>query len=134
MRLKALHVTVGIATLIAFALTGQYMHWVLGHLRDMPDTPRLLYRSAHIYLLFAGLCNLALGLNPPDLAGTRARFAQGIGSALLVASPVLFAISFFVESPASGIERTVLRLGIYASFGGVLLHAAAAWWTRDRKL
>jgi hypothetical protein len=32
------------------------------HLRGLDDTTRMLFRSTHIYLLFAALLNLALGL------------------------------------------------------------------------
>lgn len=108
------------------------MHWDLGHLREMPDVPRLMYRSAHIYLLFAGLLNVALGLYLQAQDSPRGRWAQLIGSVMLMASPVFFGWSFWVESQQPSIERHLLRLGIYLSFGGVILHALAGlrFWKR----
>jgi hypothetical protein len=130
MPLRPTHAIVGALALVAFVLSGQYMHWSLGHLHDMADVPRLMYRSSHIYLLFAGLLNLALGLYLQVPETGRARWAQFIGSVMLVASPVFFGWSFWIESRQPSIERHVLRLGIYASFGGVLLHTIAAWLGR----
>ena len=130
MDLRRVHALVGALALVSFVLSGQYMHWGLGHLSTMPDVPRLMYRSAHIYLLFAGLLNLALGLHLRGAGTAGARWVQIIGSVSLMASPVLFGCSFWMESHQPSIERHLLRLGIYASFGGVLLHAVAAWLAR----
>lgn len=132
MRLRHYHTAAGALALAAFVLSGQYMHWSLGHLRDMPDVPRLLYRSSHIYLLFAGLLNLALGLYLQMQAAPRARVVQAVGSVMLMASPVFFGWSFLAESQQPSIERQLLRLGIYLSFGGVVLHTVAAWLARSR--
>lgn len=119
----------GVLALATFALTGQYMHWGLDHLKGLPDATRLLYRSAHIYLMFAGLCNLLAGLHCPEFAKLSARRLRIVGSALLLVSPALFVLSFFSEI-SLGVDRPLLRLGIYASFGGVLLQAAGAWVER----
>jgi len=132
MRLRQYHAAVGALALVAFVLSGQYMHWSLGHLRDLPDVPRLMYRSAHIYLLFAGLLNLAMGLYLQVQEATHARVIQAVGSVLLMASPVFFGWSFWAESQQPTIERLLLRLGIYASFGAVVLHTVAAWLARNR--
>jgi hypothetical protein len=129
MRLRQIHLAVGILALIAFVLTGQYMHWKLDHLKGLPDLSRLLYRSAHIYLMFSGLCNLLAGLYCPDSGMPSARRIRLAGSAALLASPVLFLLSFFSEI-ALGVERPLLRWGIYASFAGVLLHAVSSWVMR----
>jgi hypothetical protein len=130
--LRRYHAAIGAVALVAFALSGQYMHWGLGHLRDMPDVPRLMYRSSHIYLLMAGLLNVALGLYLQLRTAGPARAAQVAGSLMLFASPVFFGWSFWVESQQPSIERHLLRLGIYSSFGGTLLHAVAAWLSRRR--
>jgi hypothetical protein len=112
--------------LFAFVLSGQYMHWMLGHLREMPDVPRLLYRSAHIYLLFSGLLNLCVGLYFQARETPVSRALQVLGSFLVMVSPILFGMSFGMESAGPSIERHLLRLGIYASFGGILMHTLAA--------
>jgi hypothetical protein len=59
--LRWLHVLVGVTGVFIFLNTGQYMDKQLDHLRGMDLGPRALYRSAHIYILFASLLHLMLG-------------------------------------------------------------------------
>src|SRR5262249_56697175 len=60
--MRRLHLVVGLVGLLAFLASGQYMDLGYDHLRRLDDTRRMLFRSTHIYLLFAALLNLALGL------------------------------------------------------------------------
>ena len=132
MHLRQYHAAIGALALAAFVLSGQYMHLRLGHLHDMPDVPRLMYRSSHIYLLLAGLLNVVLGMYLHVRDVRSGRWMQIAGSAMLMASPALFGWSFWVESQQPSIERHLLRLGIYLCFGGVLLHAASVWLAPKR--
>lgn len=129
MRFRHFHLIAGVLALAAFTVTGQYMHWILDHLKGLPDESRLLYRSAHIYLMFSGLCNLLAGLHCPEVANVPTRRIRNAGSLLLLGSPILLLWSFLAEIPL-GVERPLLRWGIYASFGGVVLHTVAAWVAR----
>ena len=51
----------GAVLAVAFLLTGQYMDKVHGHLADMPDGPRMIYRTRHIFVMFMALLNLGMG-------------------------------------------------------------------------
>ncbi|MGI9067297.1 MAG: hypothetical protein ACR2HX_12960 [Pyrinomonadaceae bacterium] len=59
--MKRFHLIFGLLAVVAFLLTGKYMDSYLGHLRGMPDGPRMLYRTRHIFILLAGLLNLGIG-------------------------------------------------------------------------
>lgn len=111
--------------LLGFLLTGQYMDRVHDHLTGMPDGPRLLYRSAHIYLLFAALLNLLLGayLRLADHRGVR--MLQQSASVVLLTLPVLFTVAFFREPALAGLERPWARPAIYLSVAAVLAHVLA---------
>ena len=122
---KWLHVLLGILGIVAFLATGQFMDRRLGHLEGMPDGPRALYRSGHIYILFAALLNLLLGVYVRPSDQRRGRIVQNLGSTLLLGALMLFLYGFFVETPQGSIERPRTREAIYWSLGGVLLHAAA---------
>jgi hypothetical protein len=123
--MRRLHLAIGTLALIAFILTGQYMDRVHAHLVGMPDGPRLLYRSAHIYLLFAALLNLLLS-GYLRLARQRSvRLVQQAASVALLVLPVLFAVAFFREPAMVGLERPWARAGIYLSLGAVLAHVLA---------
>jgi hypothetical protein len=115
----------GALGVLAFLLTGQYMDRWLGHLAGMADLPRMLYRSAHIYLLFAALLNVLLGLYGGDYRrGWRRGFAQ-LGSALILIAPVMILIGFDREASRTDFERPFVGFAIYFCFAGVLMHAIA---------
>jgi hypothetical protein len=120
---RRFHLYFGTAIVIVFLLTGQYMEYV--HNRTLPDGPRLLYRSRHIYLLLAGLINLSIGAylsyRPIGWRGT----IQAIGSALLAAGPALLLIGFFRE-PSRGPNQTMLApIGIFVTTLGTMLHVVS---------
>jgi hypothetical protein len=123
--MKRLHLAVGMLGLGAFGFTGLFMDQRLDHLEGMPDGPRALYRSGHIYILFSALLNVVLGAYGVASPQHGVRLLQYLGSALLVTAPVLFVYGFFVETPLGRIERPLTREAIYLSLAGVLVHAAA---------
>src|SRR5918997_351406 len=59
--MRRLHLVVGVATLVAFLLTGQYMDYLEVRTNALGETARVMFRSRHIYLLLAGLVNVGLG-------------------------------------------------------------------------
>lgn len=124
--MRRVHLMVGAIALLAFIATGQYMDRVHAHLAGMPDASRMLYRSAHIYLLFAALINLVLGAYLTSARSAWGRAVQGLGSILLLATPALFLGAFAVEPGLSDLMRPWARPGIYLSLAGVLAHVVAA--------
>jgi hypothetical protein len=124
-RLRHTHFIVGTIALIMFLLTGQYMHWWHGHLQGMNDTPRLLFRSAHIYLLWAGLLNVVLGLYLQPCEVRWCRVLQQLGSVAILLSPVLLLSAFFIEPWLAQLVRPYARPAIYIAFGGTLAHIVA---------
>ena len=119
--MKRLHLIIGLTVVIIFLLTGQYMEYV--HNRLLPDGTRMLYRSRHIYLLLAGLLNLAIGIYfVPQPRGWR-RTVQTIGTILIVLSPGLLLAGFFYEPQRSLDQTLVAPLGIFSIAIGTLMHA-----------
>ncbi len=123
--MKKGHLIVGAIGLIAFVLTGQYMHWHFNHLQGMADGPRLMYRTAHIYILWAALLNLVLGLYVQPMENKVRRRIQQAGSLAIMISVALVAISFFTDSQNVTLWRGWARMGIYLALAGAALHAAA---------
>lgn len=131
-RLRTTHLAVSILGLMAFLLSGLYMHHFHGHLKSMPDGPRLLFRSAHIYLLWASLLNLLLGAYLYAATGRYLRRLQLVASLLLILAPPLIGFSFFNESQSPLLFRPVARTGIYLALAGCLMHALASLAARPR--
>lgn len=125
-RLRRVHLIVGALAAAAFLGTGLYMHFALGHLSGLEDFPRALYRSGHIYLLFAALLNLTIGAYVVEARSRARRNMQLAGSALLLASPVLFLYGFMVETPLASIDRPWTYWSIIAAAVGVVLHVCAS--------
>lgn len=121
--MRRIHLIIGVAGVVAFILTGQYMDRWLGHLAGMADLPRMLYRSAHIYLLLGSLLNLVLGLYLVDgLPGWRRWVSRG-GSLLVAVAPLLFLIAFAREPLRGDFHRSFAGPAIYATVLGVGLLA-----------
>jgi hypothetical protein len=120
--MRRLHLITGLLALGAFLASGQYMDRTYDHLRGLDDTTRMLFRSTHIYLLFAALLNLALGLHlAVEKSGWR-RWLQGVGSVLLLTAPILLAVAFLTEPWLPGLDRPYSRPAIYGSLAGMMFH------------
>jgi hypothetical protein len=129
--MRRVHLVVGLVALAGFLASGQYMDRGYDHLRGLDDATRLLFRSTHIYLLFSALLNLALGLYlVPAPPGWR-RGVQHLGSALLLAAPLLFAAGFLTEPWLSGLARPYSRPGIIGCLAALVLHLASRWPGRN---
>jgi hypothetical protein len=89
----------------------------------MSDSSRLMFRSRHIYVLTAGLVNLMLGLYLQRQAAGWSRIIQAIGSAFLMAAPVLLILAFIIE-PLHGLQAELgwSHSGLYALFAGSMAH------------
>lgn len=120
--MKRFHLTFGLIVVVVFLLTGQYMDRYFNHLEGMPDGPRLLYRTRHIFILLAGLLNLGIGtyFRPRESVGRR--ILQILGSALIVVATGLFVVAFFHEPGLPDLHTPLSHYGMYAIAAGTLLH------------
>lgn len=125
--LRRLHLAWGALGIVAFLLTGQYMDRVHNHLIGQPDGVRMLFRSAHIYLLLAALMNLLLGIYGRPTQAHWARVTQTLGSLAVLAGPPLFLAAFAWEPWLAGLDRPWARPGIFLALAGGLLHALGGW-------
>jgi len=125
--MRRLHLSVGIAAVIAFLVTGQLMRHHTPPMTALSDSVRLMYRSRHIYILAGGLVNLMLGLYWQRRQQSWRWAVQSCGSALLVAAPVLLVAAFAVEPDRGFHEETPWsRTGLYVLFEGSMAHLAAS--------
>lgn len=124
-RLGPLHFWIGVGGLIVFALTGQYMDRALDHLVGMSDGPRMLYRSAHIYILLASTMNLVYGAN---FRPFRSNWVQAVCSTVIALTPALMLLEFFCGAVSVDQPRRYLTLGLYGLLAVAVLCALYRLW------
>ena len=120
--MKKVHLIFGAFVVIVFLLTGQYMDKHFNHMVGVPDAPRLLYRTRHIFILLSGLLNLGIGAYFTYRIETWRRAIQMLGSFLIFAASVLFVIAFFYEPNRGDLRTPLSHAGMYAIAAGALLH------------
>jgi hypothetical protein len=128
-RVRVFHVWLGLGAVAVFLYSGLYMRRQFPEAYAAHDAIRYLYRANHIYILFAALLNLTLGLQLSD-AGRRGKGTlQMVASALVAAAVPLLVSAFFVEAPKASPERPLTVLGIVCAVAGTGLHGVARWRT-----
>lgn len=125
--MKRVHLIFGIFLVVAFLLTGQYMDKVYHHMVGVPDAPRLLYRTRHIFILFSGLLNLVLGVYFTSRIEIWRRTMQLLGSLLIFVASFLFIIAFFYEPNLGNLRTPLSHWGAYAIAAGVVSHVVSSF-------
>jgi len=120
--MKKIHLIFGLCVVLAFLLTGQYMDKFYNHMVSVPDAPRLLFRTRHIFILLAGLLNLAIGAYFTYRIETWRRTIQLLGSLLIFTASCLFLIAFFYEPNLGNLRTPLSHWGTYTIAVGSLLH------------
>lgn len=123
-QLRRLHLATGVATVAIFLISGIAMLLMFPAAYQVNPAIRYLYRANHIYLLFAGLLNLAIGAYVAPGGTSPRRIAQLLGSLLLCLAPAILVWAFVVE-PARGVPgRPLTLLGVVLCVAGTVLHLA----------
>lgn len=125
--MKNKHTLTGLAFLLVFLATGAYMRLSFPAAHQNDFGMRLMFRSAHVYILLGALLNLLAGTALDPTPGGWRRFARGLGSALLLPVPGLFTIAFFVEPAPQSVTRPVVLVTCFVALVGTLAYAAASW-------
>ena len=120
--LALLHRIWGLTGVAAFLATGVYLNLHLPPPEVSNHLTRMLFRSAHVYLLLSGLINLALGTYLRIATSPLARRSQAVGSLLILVGPILVMTAFVYEPPRASLERPLTVFAIISLLAGTLLH------------
>jgi len=121
--MQNLHFIVGISGIFAFIGTGQYMHIALNELRDMDDASRMLYRSAHIYILLAAFMNILLSVAEIKIPY---RWIERFTAILCLAMPGVMTLEFFYGPKTIEAHRDL----VFFSVLGILVCSAFLAFTK----
>lgn len=123
--MRSLHKIVGIILVVIFLLTGQYMEFRYGEWVGVDDATRMMYRSRHIYIVLAGLINIAMGLHFTWHSRRWRKRLQAVGSSLILIAPFALIAAFFYEPAAGALHKSITTPAIVSLFAGTLLHLIA---------
>lgn len=126
MKLRRLHLVLGVVTVVVFLLTGQYLRIAQPGGTAPDSTVRYLFRANHVYILLAGLPHLVLGRYLVLATARWRRVVQRASSVLLCLSPAVLLAAFALEPPHPDPERPLTGLGVQLLFAGTLGHLVAA--------
>ena len=119
------HRLAGLCFVLLFIATGVWLRFRAQALIDQDVAIRFSLRANHIYILFAGLVNIAVGMNPPAPTVAWRRRLQLVGSALLLLAPLLLLAAFIVEGPQAQAHRPITEAGVILMFVAVLCQVPA---------
>lgn len=120
--MKKAHTIAGVALVIIFLLTGQYMEFRYGEWVGVDDATRLMYRSRHVYIVLAGLINIAMGLHFNWHSKLWRKRLQAVGSIIILVVPFSLVAAFFYEPTVGPLHRSITTPSIVILFTGTLLH------------
>ncbi len=120
--LGKIHIYIGIAIVIVFLLTGQYMHHNFNHLKDMEPMNRALFRAGHLYILLFGLINISLGAYFKPIEHKLFEKIQLLASIIVFIASFLVILGFFQELPSKEMDRPITRYSLYVILLGVSMH------------
>ncbi len=119
------HRLAGLCFVLLFIATGVWLRFRAQPLIDQDVAIRFSLRANHIYILFAGLVNIAVGMNPPVPTIAWRRRLQLVGSALLLLAPLLLLAAFIVEGPQAQAKRPITEAGVILMFLAVMCQVPA---------
>ncbi len=120
-----LHRLAGLGFVLLFVATGLWLRFRGQAVIEQDDAIRFSLRANHVYILFSGLVNIAVGMNPPDPAVAWRRRVQLVGSALLLTAPLLLLAAFIVEGPQARAFRPITEAGVILMFLAVMCQVPA---------
>lgn len=120
--MKWFHLIFGLALFFVFTTTGSYMRADFPDKDGIPQEFRLLMRSRHIYILFAALINIVLGVYLQLRRQLVLRVMQLLGSTIVAIGSVLLVYAWYVETYSIQHFSDLSRNGIYLTAVGVGLH------------
>lgn len=122
MKLNTLYLMVGVVGFLVFATTGQVMIHQY-QVENLTAEPRLLIRSAHLYLMLVSAINLALGLFG-KFSGSKIDYLVAV---IVMSSPVLMTLEFFLGTREIDQQRPYAYYSLIAIFAVFAAIVAIRW-------
>ena len=111
---------IGILGIVTFVATGVWMRVTFGPIDEGVTLERMMYRSAHIYILFGSMLNLFAATQQQGSRSAR------VGSVLIALTPPVFLAAFLIEPKYTIPGRPICLVGVALALVGTIVHHLAA--------
>jgi hypothetical protein len=125
--MRAVHRVVGFAFVVVFLGTGLWMRASFPAAHQGLHGMRMMFRSAHVYILLAALLNLLVAAHWRPQEQPWRRWLQQAGSVALAVIPVMFTIAFFVEPAPERLDRPWCLVGVVLALSGTAFHTLVSF-------
>jgi len=129
--IKRAQLTVGWITLAAFALSGLYLRVKAPSVYLGDEVSHMMFRANHIYILMAGIANVAIGRYVVEISDKRGRWMQSFGMGLMMAASGVLLYAFTLEPMLGSMDRPRTTLGVFLLAGGTLLHVLSGGFSSE---
>jgi hypothetical protein len=120
--LKGAHLTVGWLALGIFALSGVYLRVKAPSVYLGDELSHMMFIANHIYILMAGIANVAIGRYITPLENKLGKQLQTLGMGLMMAGSVVLIYAFTLEPMLGSMDRPRTHIGIFLLAGGMVAH------------
>lgn len=125
--MRTAHRLIGFLFVAVFLGTGVYMRVWFPEAYENDPGMRMMFRSAHVYILLSALLNLLVGAHLQQCVIRRRRILQNLGSCFLFAVPALFTAAFFLEPAPKKLGRPIVLCGLVLAVTGSVLHTLVSY-------
>ena len=91
------HLTIGWTVLLLFAASGVYLRVKAPSVYLGDEVSHMMFRANHIYILMAGIANVAIGRYVVPVEDKRGKLMQSIAMAAMTISSVLLVFAFTID-------------------------------------
>jgi hypothetical protein len=107
---------------VVFAASGIYLRDKAPSIYLGDEVSHMMFLANHIYILMAGLANVAIGRYVVPVADKNGRLMQSLGLATMMAASGVLIYAFLAEPALGSFERLRTQAGVILLALGTALH------------
>ena len=120
--MRRAHQIIGGVTLAVFAASGIYVRVKAPSIYLGDEVSHIMFIANHIYILMAGLANVAIGRYAVPVEDKNGRLMQSLGLASMMAASGMLVYAFLTEPALGSFERVRTQIGVMLLTLGTALH------------
>ena len=120
--MRRAHQIIGGVTLAVFAVSGIYLRVKAPSIYLGDEVSHMMFIANHIYILMAGLANVAIGRYVMPVEDKNGKLMQSVGLATMMAGSGMLIYAFLTEPSLGSFERVRTQVGVILLTIGTAFH------------